>query len=88
MNKLDKYEKELLNSFEKGEWKSVSNIDERKTELSEYAKYTIKKNKRVNIRISERDLNELQRIAIREGLPYQTLISSILHKYVNGTPIR
>ena len=88
MNKLDKYEKEILDSFEKGEWKSVSNIAKRKTELSEYAKNTIKKNKRVNIRISERDLNELQRIAVREGLPYQTLISSILHKYVNGIPIQ
>ncbi len=88
MNKLDKYEKELLDSFERDEWTSVSNISKRKTELKEYAKNTIRKNKRVNIRISERDLNELQRIAVREGLPYQTLISSILHKYVNGIPIQ
>ena len=87
MNKLDKEEKELLNSFEKGEWKSVKNILRRKSELKEYARATIRKDKRVNIRISERDLKELQRIAVREGLPYQTLISSILHKYVNRIPI-
>jgi predicted DNA binding CopG/RHH family protein len=88
MGKLNKYEKELLDSFEKNEWKSVPNLSKRKTELKEYARDTIRKNKRVNIRISERDLSELQRIAIREGLPYQTLISSILHKYVNGIPIQ
>lgn len=87
MNNLDKDEKKLLDSFEKDEWKSVSNISKRKTELKEYARATIRKDKRVNIRISERDLREIQRIAIREGLPYQTLISSILHKYVNGIPI-
>lgn len=88
MGKLNKNEKELLDSFEKREWKSVTNLSKRKTELKEYARDTIKKNKRVNIRISERDLNELQRIAVREGLPYQTLIASILHKYVNGIPIQ
>lgn len=87
MSKLNKYEKELLDSFEKNEWKSVPNLSKRKNEVKEYARDTVRKNKRVNIRISERDLNELQRIAMREGLPYQTLISSILHKYVNGIPI-
>ena len=55
--------------------------------MKEYARSTIRKDKRVNIRISERDLKELQRIALREGLAYQTLISSILHKYVNGISI-
>ena len=87
MSDLNKEEKGILDSFNKDEWKSVSNISERKSELSEYARATIRKDKRVNIRIAERDLRELQRIALREGLPYQTLISSILHKYVNGIPI-
>ncbi len=87
MNDLDKDEKELLDSFEKDEWESVQNVSKRKAELKEYARATIRKDKRVNIRISERDLKELQRIAVREGLPYQTLISSILHKYVNRVPI-
>ncbi len=86
MNQLDKNEKELLNSFENEEWNSVPNISERKAELKDYASATIRKDKRVNIRISERDLKELQRIAIREGLSYQTLISSVLHKYINRVP--
>ncbi len=87
MNSLDKEEKELLDSFENNEWKSVENVKERKVKMESYARATIRKDKRVNIRISERDLNELQRIALSEGLPYQTLISSILHKYVNGASI-
>lgn len=86
-DKLDKEEKEILESFERGEWVSVPNLEERKAELKEYARATTRKDKRVNIRISQRDLRELQRIALREGLPYQTLISSILHKFVNGIPI-
>ena len=88
MKNLDKNEKELLDSFENEEWNSVPNILERKAELKDYARATIRKDKRVNIRISERDLKELQRIALREGLPYQTLISSVLHKYINKVPIQ
>ena len=85
MNKdLNKEEQDILESFEKGEWKSVYNLEKRKIDLKEYAKLTMRKNKRVNIRISERDITELRRRAIQEGLPYQTFISSILHKYVNG----
>lgn len=87
MSKLTKEEKEILESVERGEWKSVDDLPKRKAEFKEYAKATMKKDKRVNIRISARDLQELQRIAIREGLPYQTLISSILHKYINGVPV-
>jgi predicted DNA binding CopG/RHH family protein len=87
MNNLDKDEKELLDSFNQNEWRSVKNLSKRKAELKESARATIRKDKRVNIRISERDLRELQRIALKEGLPYQTLISSILHKYVNGVPL-
>ncbi|TNJ35968.1 antitoxin [Chlorobaculum thiosulfatiphilum] len=83
MNNFDNDEKELLDSFEKNEWHSVKDLKQRKLELEESARATIRKDKRVNIRISERDLKELQKIAQREGLPYQTLISSILHKYVN-----
>jgi len=83
-NKFDKEELEILELLENGELHSKENIGERKNELSEYARNTIRKNKRVNIRISERDLTELQRQAITEGLPYQTFISSILHRFVNG----
>jgi len=83
--KLSKEEKEILESFEKGEWVPVPNLSERKRALAEYARNTLKKDKRLNIRISERDLVELQRKAVKEGLPYQTYVSSIIHKFVNGT---
>jgi predicted DNA binding CopG/RHH family protein len=83
--KLSKEENEILNSFEKGEWVPVTNFSERKKELIEYAQNTMKKDKRLNIRISERDLLELQRKAVKEGLPYQTYVSSIIHKFVNGS---
>jgi len=79
--KLDKEEKELLDSYENEEWLLVSDP----AEISKYkaaARSTFKKNKRVNIRISERDLELIQEKALIEGLPYQTLMSSVLHKYV------
>jgi len=81
--KLDKEEKEMLNSYENEEWVSVSNH----SEISKYkaaAKSTFKKDKRVNIRMSEKDLELLQERALIEGLPYQTLMSSVLHKYVTN----
>jgi len=86
-DKEEKEEKDLLESFERDEWESVPDLEKRRLELQGYAAETLRKDKRVNIRITGRDLRQLQRIALREGLPYQTLISSILHKYVNGVPI-
>jgi predicted DNA binding CopG/RHH family protein len=83
--KLTKEEKEILDSFEKGEWVPVTELPKRRRELAEYARNTLRKDKRLNIRISERDLIELQRKAVKEGLPYQTYVSSIIHKFINGT---
>jgi len=83
--KLTKEEKEIVKSFEKGEWVPVTDLSKRKKELMQFARNTLKKDKRLNIRISERDLVELQRKAVREGLPYQTFVSSIIHKFINGT---
>jgi predicted DNA binding CopG/RHH family protein len=82
--KLTEEEKEILDSFEKGEWVPVKNLAKRKKELMQHARNTLKKDKRLNIRISERDLIELQRKAIVEGLPYQTYVSTIIHKFING----
>jgi predicted DNA binding CopG/RHH family protein len=82
--KLSQEEREILDSFEKGEWIPVKNLSKRKAELIKFAKNTLKKDKRLNIRISERDLNELQRKAVAEGLPYQTYVSSIIHKFLSG----
>ena len=83
--KLTKEEKEILDSFEKDEWVPVANLSKRKKELVAYARNTLRKDKRLNIRISERDLIELQRKAVKEGLPYQTYVSSIIHKFINGS---
>jgi predicted DNA binding CopG/RHH family protein len=82
--KLTPEELELLASYENEEWQSVKNINEQKETYQAYARATFRKDKRINIRISERDMIALQKRAIREGIPYQTLISSVLHKYVSG----
>lgn len=82
--KLDNEEKELLDSYEADEWRSVGDLKEAVQNYSAYAAATFKKDKRVNIRISRKDLEALQVRALEEGLPYQTLIASVLHKYVNG----
>lgn len=82
--KLTPEELELLASYENEEWQSVKNIKEQKEAYQSYARATFRKDKRINIRISEKDLLALQKRAIREGIPYQTLVSSVLHKYVTG----
>jgi predicted DNA binding CopG/RHH family protein len=83
--KLQPDELELLVSYENEEWQSVKNIKEQASQYQVYARATFRKAKRVNIRISENDLLNLQKRALREGIPYQTLISSVLHKYISGT---
>ncbi|ROL57596.1 antitoxin [Bacteroidetes/Chlorobi group bacterium ChocPot_Mid] len=83
-NKLDKEEVELLESIEKGEWQPVKNQEREIRKHMDYALTSLKKDKRINIRISSRDLELLQIKALEEGLPYQTLISSVLHKYINS----
>ena len=83
--KLTKEEKDILDSFEKEEWVPVKDPARRRKELMAYARNTLRKDKRLNIRISERDLLELQKRAVNEGLPYQTYVSSIIHKFINGT---
>lgn len=82
--KLDKEEQDILEAYEAGEFQSVM-TPSRKILIEEAAKQTFKKDKRINIRISGRDLSAIQRRALEEGIPYQTLVSSILHKYVSGT---
>lgn len=84
MSKLDKEEKELLESFERDEWVPVSGKDEEVERYQTYAKATFKKDKRVNIRMSRKDLEAIQKRALEEGIPYQTLMASILHKYLSG----
>lgn len=83
MPKTDRYEDEILAAFDKGTMKSVAT----KAELSKFraaARSTAIKDRRVNIRLSSGDLHDIQARALEEGLPYQTLIASVLHKYVAG----
>ena len=82
--KLDRKEKEILDSVERQEWKSVPGLKSEKKRYSRYAAATYRKDQRVNIRISSKDLDAIQSRALEEGLPYQTLIASLLHKYVSG----
>ena len=82
--KLTAEEKDILDSVERGEWKRIPNYKNEVTRYREAARATMRKDKRVNIRMTERDLVHFQKTAVHEGLPYQTLISSILHKYING----
>jgi len=81
---LDQEEKEILESYERGEWIPVKNKKEEIKKLQQYARNTLQKDKRINIRMSSKDLDQVQVIAAQEGIPYQTLVSSIIHKYVSG----
>ncbi|AFG37101.1 CopG family antitoxin [Spirochaeta africana] len=80
----EKEEKELMESVEAGEWRSVADFENIKQELVDAAKKTAIKDYRINIRISKRDVEALKTKAMEEGIPYQTLVTSILHKYVTG----
>ena len=82
--KLSDEEKDILKSYEDGVLGSVEEIEAEKERYAQYARATFRKDKHVNIRISSKNLEALQKKAREEGIPYQTLISSILHKYVNG----
>jgi predicted DNA binding CopG/RHH family protein len=82
--KLTSEEKEILQSYENGEWVSSKRLSADRKHLKGYAKAALRKDRRINIRISENDLMQLQRKAVQDGLPYQTLVSSVLHKFING----
>ena len=82
--KLNQEEQDLLKSVENDEWQSADNLEAEILKTKKAAESYEKKNARINIRISEADLLQLKQIAAREGLPYQTLISSVLHKFIGG----
>jgi predicted DNA binding CopG/RHH family protein len=84
MAKLTKEELAIKGSVERGEWRSTRGAKADAKRYQRYATATFKKDRRVNIRISGKDLEALQKRAIEEGIPYQTLIASLLHKYVSG----
>jgi predicted DNA binding CopG/RHH family protein len=84
----DDEERELYESVERGEWKSVENLEEEKAKAQAAARHTLaliaKKSESVSIRLSPYTLNRIKAKAMEEGLPYQTLIASIIHQYANG----
>ncbi|MCL2881122.1 MAG: antitoxin [Treponema sp.] len=81
---LDSEEQKIITSLEKNEWKPVKDLESWKTLLSKTSANTLTKDQRMNIRITKNDLDGIKLKAATEGIPYQTLVASILHKYVTG----
>lgn len=84
MSKTDKFEKEILKAYESGELVSTKPTRDDRELFKAAAQATSLKDRRVNIRLSSSDLHDIQARALEEGVPYQTLIASVLHKYVSG----
>ena len=84
MSKLNTEERELLEDFEAGKLKRTPNAAETQKRHQEYAEALFEKDARVTISLSSKDLRGLQKKALAEGIPYQTLVASIIHKYVEG----
>lgn len=81
---LDQEEKEILEAYERGEFIPVKNQAAMKRKMQKAAAYTLKKTKNINLRLTEQDFHRIKVKAIEEGIPYQTLAASILHKYVTS----
>jgi len=84
MDKLDDEEREILEAFDAGTLTPIADKEAEMEKHRQYAAATFKKDKRISLRISSRDLAALRKRALVEGMPYQTLIASVLHKYVDG----
>lgn len=84
MSRLDQEERELLEAFRAGKLKQAPNAADTQKRHQEYAEAMSRKDARINIRLSARDIRGLQKKALAEGIPYQTLVASIIHKYVEG----
>lgn len=84
MKYYDEEERSLIESIENGKWVPVGNLQSEIDEAKEIARATITKDTRINIRLTSRDLKVFKTKTLEEGIPYQTLVSSILHKYVSG----
>lgn len=82
--KLDAAEKGLLESVERGEWRPAPGGKRARERYARHASATFRKDRRLNIRLSSKDLEAIQKRALAEGMPYQTLIASLLHKYASG----
>ena len=81
---IDQHEAEIMADFEANNFVSVENLNDEMKAAKQAASNFMKRDNRVNLRISTADLNMVRRIAVEEGIPYQTLLASIIHKYVSG----
>ena len=81
--KLNAYEVEMLEAYESGKLKPSATKSEL-AHIETAARVTAMKDQRINIRLSAGDLRDIQAKALQESMPYQTLIASIIHKYVTG----
>lgn len=83
---MDEEERDLMESFERGEWQTIPEHERSAmmAMLQQAARNTLRKDKRINIRLNQLDLNAIKARAQAEGMPYQTLIASVMHKYVTG----
>ena len=82
---IDQEERDLMESIERDDWQPVNNFEKEREKAIAAARNTLKKDKRINLRLTQKDYHQIQIKAIEEGIPYQTLISSIVHKYLNGS---
>lgn len=82
--KLDKEEKGILDAYEKGKLKTSTPSKKEIAEIKANAVNTLRKDRRVTIRLYDHDLKGIQKRALEKGIPYQTLISSMIHQYVEG----
>jgi len=84
MSRLDKDELEILEAYEQGKLKRSLKASEHIVNHKIISEASFKKDARINIRLSSKDLRAIQSKALKEGMPYQTLVSSVIHKYVDG----
>ena len=82
---IDQEEKDLMKSIERDDWQPVKDFNKEKDKAISAAPNTMKKDKRINLRLTQKDYYQIQIRAIEEGIPYQTLISSLVHKYLSGS---
>ena len=86
--KLDKEEQEILDAYDDGKLELRLPSDSEKKDISSFATETFRKSKRITIRLYEHDLRGIQKKAMEKGIPYQTLISSMIHQYIEGDLIQ
>ena len=83
-DQLNSEEREILEKFERGELRPASNVEHERSQARQAARNTFNKTRRVNLRVTERDFSLAHARAREEGIPYQTLLSSVIHKYLSG----